>query len=176
MKGKFFSGNLKQRFYQKRWSLFALAVFVMALLLVTQNVLPNYFAVYYDQTGCLSHRFYFWHKWQKQTIERGDTIFGKAVHMQPFVADGETIGKQVIGIAGDTVEIKNGIVKINGKQIGDVVYGAKRLKLPITHWDKVYTLKHGELFLYGTSKKSYDSRYWGVYQESHVYGIVRPIF
>ena len=176
---KAFSGSLnkvKQAIYQKRWGLAALFAFVICLLIVTQTVLPNYFLVYFDQTGCLPYRVFFWHKSNRVAIQRDDYILGKAIKMLPYLADGERIGKQVKGIAGDTVEIKNGIVKINGQYLTTVEYGAKKYNLPNTHWDTAYTLQQGELFLYGTSENSYDSRYWGVFPQERVLGIIEPVF
>ena len=173
---KRFSGSLKQRLYQKRWGLTALLFFLVCVLMITQVVLPNYFLLYFDQTGCLPQRFYFWHKSDTIDIKRDDIILGKSIKMQPLLADGERIGKQVKGIAGDTVEIKNGIVKINGEYLTTVEYGAKKYNLPITHWDTVYTLQQGELFLYGTSENSYDSRYWGTFPQERVLGIIQPVF
>ncbi|MBQ9258292.1 MAG: S26 family signal peptidase [Neisseriaceae bacterium] len=173
------SGSLnkvKQRIYQKRWGLAVLFAFVVCLLIVTQTVLPNYFLVYFDQTGCLPYRVFFWHKSNRVAIQRDDYILGKAIKMLPYLADGERIGKQVKGIAGDTVEIKNGIVKINGQYLTTVEYGAKKYNLPNTHWDTVYTLQQGELFLYGTSENSYDSRYWGAFPQERVLGIIEPVF
>ena len=96
--------------------------------------------------------------------------------MEPELPDGETIVKMVAGVAGDIVEIQNGIVKINGRYLDTVFYGVKKKSVPKTHWDTTYTINEGELFLYGTGEKSYDSRYWGVFPKSRIIGVVRPIF
>ena len=170
-----FSGSLKQRLYQKRWQFLALLVFAITMLLL-RHILPQHFGIYYGRSTCLPYKVYVWKKSNGLNAKRDDFIVGLATKMQPHLADGERIGKQVKGIAGDTVEIKNGIVKINGEYLTTVEYGAKKYNLPITHWDTVYTLQQGELFLYGTSENSYDSRYWGTFPQERVLGIIQPVF
>lgn len=170
-----FSGSLKQRLYQKRWQLLALLLFTITMLLL-RHILPQHFGIYYGRSTCLPYKVYVWKKSNGLNVKRDDYIVGLATKMQPLLADGERIGKQVKGIAGDTVEIKNGIVKINGEFLTTVEYGAKKYKLPNTHWDTAYTLQQGELFLYGTSENSYDSRYWGTFPQERVLGIIQPVF
>ncbi|MBQ9619607.1 MAG: signal peptidase I [Neisseriaceae bacterium] len=163
------SGRLKLK-------LFALIVFAV-MLFAAKHYLPQYGVIYYSKTDCLQWNWFFWNKSKSlKNLKRGDIIVGKAVKMQPFLADGETIGKQVMGMAGDTVEIKNGVLSVNGQVLGNTEYGSKRLNKPKNYWDTQYTLKDGELFLYGTAENSYDSRYWGAYPQTHLMGILTPLF
>ena len=125
-----FSGSLKQRLYQKRWQLLVLLVFTITMLLL-RHILPQHFGIYYGRSTCLPYKVYVWKKSNGLNAKRDDFIVGLATKMQPLLADGERIGKQVKGIAGDTVEIKNGIVKINGKYLTTVEYGAKNRALAL---------------------------------------------
>ena len=163
------AGNLKAKFL-------ALLLFAV-MLFAARHYLPQYGVIYYSKTDCLQWNWFFWNKTKSlDKLKRGDIIVGRAVKMQPFLADGETIGKQVMGVAGDTVIIQNGVLSINGQVLGTTNYGAKRLNKPKNYWDTQYTLKDGELFLYGTAQNSYDSRYWGAYPKDAVMGIIQPIF
>lgn len=164
------AGNLK------KIRLLAFLLFALTVWMVKEP-LSKHYGFYIAIGDCLPHKVYFFNK--KQTIgnlKKGDIVAGYAIHMEPELPDGETIVKMVAGVAGDIVEIQNGIVKINGRYLDTVFYGVKKEGVPKTHWDTTYTINEGELFLYGTGEKSYDSRYWGVFPKSRIIGVVRPIF
>lgn len=101
-------------------------------------------------------------------IGRGDVIVFKA----PTDADKDFI-KRVIGIAGDTVSVRDGYVFVNGKQVdekyldADVrTYGGNFLK----DGDTV-TVPEGEYIVMGDNRPfSSDSREWGFLKQKDIIG------
>lgn len=127
--------------------------------------------------GCLPWQVYWYDK--KQTyrpLRRNDVILFPARGMAPVIPDGLPVGKLVAGLPGDKVEIRNGNVYINGSLIADVRYGAGKLGKPVDYWDTAYRLEDDEIFVFGTEKHSWDSRYWGPHRASMVRGRLLPLF
>jgi len=76
--------------------------------------------------------------------------------------------KRVIGLAGETVTIKDGKVSINGKVLNEPY-----VKLPKND-NESYTLAQGEYYVMGDNRyASADSRLWGPVPEKDIIG--RPI-
>jgi signal peptidase I len=106
--------------------------------------------------------------------QRGDVI----VFVYPVDPTKDFI-KRLIAVGGETVEIKDGTIYINGKEITDPRikrtyyynrgdYGAE---------GEVVHVPPGYVFVMGdNSGSSYDSRYWGFVPESNIIGRADVIF
>jgi signal peptidase I len=90
--------------------------------------------------------------------------------------------KRVIAVGGDSVEIKKGIVYLNGQQMLD-----PHAQLDVAIQDRTSTsprdnfgpfaLPAGKLFVLGDNRDhSYDSRFWGFVDETDIEGRVRYIY
>ena len=97
------------------------------------------------------------------SFQRGDVVVFKA---PPATNRNEVMVKRLIGLPGDTIEIKNGVTYINNAI----------LKEPYVT-EKVYTdfepfkIPEGSLFMMGDNRNnSYDSRSWGVVPADYVIG------
>lgn len=102
-------------------------------------------------------------------IQRGDVIVFIAPpdHEKDFI-------KRVIGLPGDTVELENGYVYLNGKELNESAYlhndvrsyGGAFLKD-----DQPYTVPQGDYFVMGDNRPfSSDSREWGIVAKNMVIG------
>jgi signal peptidase I len=80
---------------------------------------------------------------------------------------GLTYLKRVVAVGGDTVEIREGKLLVNGEAVPEHYVSTSRL------WRTMAAtrIKSGELFVLGDNRdNSEDSRYWGTVPESAVVG------
>lgn len=88
-------------------------------------------------------------------ISRGDIV---VFHAPPASRMDEVMIKRVIGLPGDTVSIKKGIVYINGSPLEEPY----ELEKPRDDF-KPFTVPEGSIFVMGDNRNnSFDSRFWGV--------------
>ncbi|MEO6050489.1 MAG: signal peptidase I [Pyrinomonadaceae bacterium] len=97
-------------------------------------------------------------------IERGDIV----VFWFPHDPDKSYV-KRVIGLPGETVEIRNGKVIIDGKQLDEEYLDTEyNQTLPSTQAKKVD--EHYYFVMGDNRDNSSDSRYWGQVPEKYIYG------
>ncbi|MBX7173696.1 MAG: signal peptidase I [Pyrinomonadaceae bacterium] len=99
-------------------------------------------------------------------IERGDVV----VFWYPRDPDKSYV-KRVIGLPGDTVELRNGVVFVNGQPMHefylDSTYNQAGGNLQAKKVDEHYYFVMGD-----NRDNSSDSRYWGLVPEKYIYGKV----
>lgn len=89
------------------------------------------------------------------------------------------LGKPVVAVAGDTVELTRAAITVNGRPLpNSATYPTDRRGRPLPHhpWGR-YILQAGELWLFSHyHPRSFDSRYFGPVHDSEVIGIARPLW
>jgi len=95
-------------------------------------------------------------------MERGDIVLFRSTikPQRDFI-------KRLIGLPGEELKIKNGIVIIDGKAIDQSKWDIR--------WDEMnygpYRIPDGSYFFIGDNRPdSYDSRYWGVVPKQNIIG------
>ncbi len=86
----------------------------------------------------------------------------------PFDTSSPDYVKRVIGLPGDTVEIKAGIVWVNGKKLEEPY-----LDEPMDPFERngPYKVPEGSYFVMGDNRQnSLDSRYWGFVPRANIIG------
>jgi signal peptidase I len=97
-------------------------------------------------------------------LERGDIV----VFWFPNDPDKSYV-KRVIGLPGETVEIRSGRVLINGQELNETYLDAEHNKTLPSFQPKKVDAHH--YFVMGDNRdNSSDSRYWGLVPEKYIYG------
>ncbi len=83
--------------------------------------------------------------------------------------------KIVGAVPGDTVEIKNDQLFVNGV-FYDKLWLLKTLRKESGYFDKTFVVPPGEYLMLGTAQESFDSRYWGTIKKEQIIGSAIPLF
>jgi signal peptidase I len=97
-------------------------------------------------------------------LERGDIV----VFWYPKEPDKSYV-KRVIGLPGETVEVRNGVVFVNGRELNesylDPFHNQSLPSFPAKKVDEHFYFVMGD-----NRDNSSDSRYWGTVPEKYIYG------
>ena len=150
-----------------------------ALAMLAVLAISSRYSIYIDfqHTRCLPWMVYLSTPISKD-IQKGDYIVFEAKN-NVFLGkrNGEIVGKQVVGVPGDRVLISNDGVFINDTKIGHIEdYAAYKLNRPARSFDASYTVPTNNYFVAGTEPHSFDSRYWGVLDNSLIRGKIVGLF
>lgn len=126
-----------------------------------QSMLPTFHDKEYILTNLIGLRF--------EEPKTGDVI----VFRSPTDQDKEFI-KRVIGMPGDTTEIRNGLVYVNGELLNESVYLDESVRTPggafLGEGESV-TVPEGEYLVMGDNRPaSSDSREWGLLKKTAITG------
>jgi signal peptidase I len=111
-----------------------------------------------------------------EPIHRGDVV----VFVFPPDPTKDFI-KRVVGLGGDTVEVRDKSVYLNGRKMDDphAYYQPSESQIRITPRDRYgpTVVPKGKVFVMGDNRdRSYDSRFWGFVDESDVEGRAMVIY
>lgn len=178
--------NQPKRQSWRRW--IAKTIIVCSVLGFTIHVGFTYFNSRYMigvqslTARCLPWDFFIIKKSPPKTIERGQLVMlplpQQAIDICPKVRRLQKRGfllKMAIGLPGDHVTIKNDKLYINDR-IWDHLWLLHKLHKPKGSFDRELTVKEDEVFVLGTLRSSYDSRYWGPVKQTLVRGTAHVLF
>ncbi len=103
---------------------------------------------------------------------RGDRIaFRTDERMMPFFNERTVMVKAVAGVPGDLVALVDEDLRVNDITVSKGL--PHDLKGPLQHgaWIKPRALQSGEWVVIGHHPLSFDSRYWGIVDQTHLIGI-----
>ncbi len=115
------------------------------------------------------------------TLQNGDLVLYTRLNKQVKVGDivslslpsGEYYVKRVVAEAGDTVDIRDGKLYVNGVEeaadyaVGETLAESLSLSYP-------YTVEEGHVFVLGDNRpESVDSRYFGAVNLQHITGLLK---
>ncbi len=99
-------------------------------------------------------------------LHTADIVILDSKHLSEKVEIGELI-KRVVGLPGDTVEIKEGSVFINGEKLEESYLSQETKTMPVDLKYQKVTLGTNQVYVLGDNReKSLDSRYFGPVNES----------
>jgi conjugal transfer pilin signal peptidase TrbI len=109
------------------------------------------------------------------TVRDGDLLFWRpsgslAGFKEHFIL------KEVAGVPGDRVTVRDGFVRINGKVVVQGFPLAADYHRAVKDFDRDEVIPPGEFFMVGTHPLSNDSRYWGYLDATHVAGVAYRLF
>ena len=97
-------------------------------------------------------------------IERGDIV----VFWYPNDPD-KSFVKRVIGLPGETVEVRSGRVLVNGIELREAYLDTEH-NLSLPSWPAKKVDDHHYFVMGDNRDNSLDSRYWGLVPEKYIYG------
>ena len=132
---------------------------VQPFLVSGTSMAPNFASNDYLIIDEISYRFH--------PVQHGDVIiFHPPVDMSTYYI------KRVIGVPGDTVTVKNGVVTVtNAAHPNGVVLNEPYITPDTLVEDKTVTVPAGDYFVMGDNRpESYDSRSWGLLPQANITG------
>jgi signal peptidase I len=146
-----------------------IAVFVLLGVFVAQPVVvegTSMLPQLHDGERLLVNKLVYY-KWQSVSwghLERGDVV----VFWFPNEPEKSYV-KRVIGLPDETVEIKSGVVYINGTRLDEPYLEVEHNK-SLPTFTPVKVNKHYYYLMGDNRDNSSDSRYWGLVPEKYIYG------
>ena len=124
---------------------------------------------------CLPWSAYLIHHAQPTRIHRGELAgFYPKGKMGPSF-EGILVIKQIAGIPGDELWVKDDMFYVNGRRIGPLDLLAK-LQKPSGYFDRRVVVPDGHYLFIGTLPRAYDGRYWGFVPHQDIVASARALW
>ena len=134
-------------------------------------------AVPKQSVRCLHAKFLLIDKWDKD-LSPGDLVYFEFAKNTGPLYEGAEVVKKVIAMSGQTVDINEKYVSVDGNKAVelDMSHGLAKTGLSISALTTHYTMQTDELFVMGETPLSYDSRYWGPIKQEKIMGTAYAIY
>lgn len=133
------------------------------------------FTLYIDKQAealSLGYRFMLANR-RATTVQRGQLWAFSTDSMAELFQPGEIIGKQIVGVPGDQIDVDSVGVYVNGQLVRK--HDAPCLKEGICLQFRSEQIPDGRFFGVGTHPRSYDSRFWGYIEQDRLIGRLHGI-
>ncbi|MBD1389386.1 S26 family signal peptidase [Neiella sp. HB171785] len=130
-----------------------------------------------QQPSCLFTHWYLVDTWDKD-IARGNLMAYEMLRADTKIPQGTRLVKVVRAVSGDTVDIDRYSITVNKSKPIPLFFG----ELPIIveqapeELERRLTVPASEVFLSGTTRFSYDSRFWGTVSTDAIIGRAYALF
>lgn len=121
--------------------------------------------------------------WQVWVVDTADRHVTRGAYMEfrtdervaAFFEPGSPFLKQAVGMPGDHVVVKEGVVLVNGNPLAELNL-AQKTDRPLSSFDRDLIVPAHHYWMMGTHPYSYDSRYWGLVDQSQILGRGKPVW
>ncbi len=128
-----------------------------------------------DPSSLVGHWFFIVDR-HDRVIGRGTLVaFKTDVRMRPWFQPGTLFIKQVVAVPGDTVEVSEAGLQVNGRRVADALPLATTLKTSAQALSRRVAVLQGQVWVVGTSPDSFDSRYWGPVWDAQIVGVASVV-
>ncbi len=167
------------RYPRTRVGIQALLIIAVAFLFAgwATSAISRHYTIGLDlqKRTCLPWTAYLIHHEPPIQIHRGELAgFYPKGKMGPSF-EGMLVIKQIAGIPGDELLVKDDVFYVNGHRIGPLDLLAK-LNKPMGFFDRRVWVPEGHYLFIGLLPRSYDGRYWGFVPRQDIVASVRPLW
>lgn len=170
----------------------SLIVFAISIGIWGIYASPVFIAINYSSS--LAERLFVWKKEVPASMMRDDFVFFEYEPIPGglYFKKGDRLIRKIAGLPGDLVVFSTGLHLVCPSQTKDNLDTCKEFKreaadrnnkkfpIPFQPEDKTASEKlvipEGQLYVYGTNSRSYDSRYFGLISKAQIIGKLSPIF
>lgn len=157
-----------------------LATMTLAVMMVATQIAPTHRHLVVNLTASMPRGLYLLS--QDQSPHAHDIV---VVRLTPaadaiavsrgYLAAHHPVLKRVAGVAGDLVCRFGGTVSINGRPAA-IARARDRADRALPRWHGCLRLRRRQLFVLGATAGSFDSRYFGIIDQSAIVGIAHPVW
>lgn len=137
------------------------------------------YSLFYDPQvyRCIPQFKWYLVDFKNTQIERNALYLLKSPQIKAF-ATTTTLIKYVSGISNDLIEINHKAIYVNGREIiaNDMNFIQEKFHIEPKNFYRKFKVEPNEIFVLGTSNRSFDSRYWGTINEKNILGRAYPIW
>lgn len=151
-----------------------IVLFLMWIAAVKFADFPYRLGIDGQKVRCLPWSVFLVKQQLPESIRAGDLIQFRAGRVGHGF-DGLVFVKMVAAVPGDQVEIRGDQLFINGK-LREQLWLLKALQKKPGDLDNTYVVPKGEYLMLGTTRESFDGRYWGTVKQEQLLGSARPLF
>ena len=157
-----------------------LATMILAVMMVAIPIAPAHRHLVVNLTASMPRGLYLLSQYRSPrehdiVVVRLTPAANAIAVSRGYLAAHHPVLKRVAGVAGDRVCRFGGTVSINGRPAA-IARARDRADRALPRWHGCLRLRPRQLFVLGATAGSFDSRYFGVIDQSAIVGIAHPLW